>query len=444
MKTMPWSPERSADVLRATLLAALCLLPAALRAEDLLEVYAQARSADPVLSAAAAARGVVQEGVAQARAPLLPQWSLVGSLSQGRDGSANPLGEGHQRARELSSRMSQVLLDLGRAASLKSAQARAEAQDAIYQAAQQDLAVRVASAYFGVLTATDTLANVQANEDAFKQQVEQSQSRYANGLVALVDVEQARTFHALARSSTIAARKALQDAREALAEITGRPTGSLKALGENLAAPAPEPADPQYWVSAALANNPLLRAQLKSLSAAERALDAARAAHLPTLSAGLDIGRQAQWPGSASEGRTAATLGLTVNMPLFAGGATESQRRQASYQRDGVRDELEQRRRRVARDTLDHYHSVIASLEQIDSNRASVEAARKSLAATRAGQDLGTRTMSDLLQAIQILAQAQNAYSRARHDYILAKLLLQQDLGTMGEAELAGVNALLQ
>lgn len=429
---------------RTLLCAALLGLASASQAEDLLEVYAQARAGDPVLSAAAAARGAVQEDVSLARAPLLPQWSLLGSFSQSRAGSANPLGDGSNRARVLTSRLSQVLVDLGRAAGLKSAQARAEAQDAIYLAAQQDLAVRVASAYFNVLTATDTLANVQANEAAFKQQVEQSQARYANGLVALVDVEQSRTFHALARSSTTAARKELLDARAALAEITGSTPQTLKSLSEDLPATPPQPADPQHWVGAALANHPLLRAQAQSLTASERALDAARAAHLPTLSLGLDVGRNTQWPLANGDGRTAATVGVNLQVPLFAGGAIEAQARRAAYQRDGAREELEQRRRRVERDTLDHYHGVIAALEQIDSNRASVEAARKSLAATRAGQDLGTRTMSDLLQAIQVLAQAQNAYSRARHDYILGKLLLQQDLGAIGEAELAGVNALLR
>lgn len=418
-------------------------------AEDLLSIYGQARLSDPVLAAAAAARGVVQEGVAQARAPLLPQWSLGWTYAQSRSNAGDGLlGSGADRSRELSSRLSQVLLDLNQAAQLKSAQARAEAQDAIFQAAQQDLSVRVASAYFEVLTAIDTLANVQANEDAFRQQVEQSQARFATGLAAQVDVEQARTFLALARSSTISARQSLADAREALAEITGRAAGTLKVLTEDLPALPPEPADPQHWVGAALAGNPLLRAQAQTLLASERSLDAARAAHLPTVSLGLDVGRNGQWPSTASsgvnDGRNTATLGVTVSLPLSSGGATESLRRQAVYQREGAREDLEQRRRRVARDTLDHYRNVLAQIEQIASNRAAVDAARKSLTATRAGQDLGTRTMSDLLQAIQTLATAQNAYSRARHQYILGKLLLQQDLGAVGEAELAAVNALLR
>lgn len=418
-------------------LTAALLLPQAARAEDLLEIYVLARASDPVLSAAASARGVVIEGVAQARAPLLPQWSLGYGYAQDRSGGSTGY------SRDLSTRLSQVLLDLNRVASLKSAQARAEAQDAIYRAAQQDLTIRVANAYFEVLTAADTLANVKANEDAFKQQVDQSTARFANGLAAMVDVDQARTFHALVRASTSSARQALQDARAALAEITGVMPGELKSLGALNAAP-PEPADPQAWVGSALQGNPLLQAQRQGLSASEQALAAARAAHLPTVSLGLDVGRAAQWPNGVNDGRTAATLGVTVNVPLFSGGATESLRRQAAYQRDGARDELEQRRRKVTRDTLEHYQSVVAAMEQIDSNGASVEAARKSLAATRAGQDLGTRTMSDLLQAIQILATAQNGYTKARHQYVLGKLLLQQDLGAVGEAELAAVNALLR
>lgn len=427
---------------RKWLLALALLAPALGRAEDLLEVYAQARAGDPVLAAAEAARGIAREGVDQARAPLLPQWSLQGSVQQTRGGGLDP----QQRQRELASRVSQVLLDLGRMAQMRSAEARAEGQEALLQAARQALAVRVARAYFGVLGASDTLATVLANEEAFARQVSQAEARFAAGLGAQVDVEQARSYHALARSNTVAARKALADAREALAEITGRMPGALRPLGELPRPQPPAPADREAWVQAALRDNPALRAEALALAASEQALDAARAAHLPTLSLGLDSSRLAQWPlaGGAGTTRSETTLGLSLSVPLYAGGATASQRRQAAYQRDGARESLEQRRRQVQRETLEQYEAVLAGIDQIEITRAAVEAAGKALAATQAGQELGTRTMTDLLLAIQNQAAARNAHSQARHQYVLARLLLQQAAGQVDEAQLAAINALLQ
>lgn len=425
--------------------AALLALPLrSAQAEDLLEVYRLARSADPVLAATDAARRVVHEDVAQARAPLLPQASAGWRMDQAHvGGDAPPAGQ--NRERRVSANLSQVLIDLGALARLKAAQAQADAQDASYRAAEQALLVRVAAAYFKVLTAGDALANVQANEDALAQQVAQADQRYRNGLSALVDLEQARAYHATARSNTIAARTELADARDALAEITGTPPGTLSVLRDELPMDPPSPADPQAWVAASLQNNPLLQAQRANVSAAEKNVNAARAGHLPTLSAGVGVGRGAAWPAAgAADGRTLTTLGVALTIPLSSGGVQQSLVRQALHRHDGARAELEARRRRVAREVLEQHRSVIAGIGQTEATRSAVASARKALASTRVGQGLGTQTMTDLLLAIQTLAAAQNAHSQARHQFVLSRLLLQQAAGTVSETDLAAVNALLQ
>lgn len=428
----------------ALLLAGMLLLmPPSGRADDLLQVYRQARSADPALAAADAARRVVHEAVAQARAPLLPQAGAALGVEYTRGGGSSRPQDATvagNRSRRLEASISQTLVDPGALARLGAARAQADGQDAAYRAAGQALLVRVATAYFDVLTARDALVRVQANEDAFDQQVEQARHRYRSGLSALVDVEQARGYHASARASTIAAQRALADAREALAEITGSLPGELRGLRDALPMQAPVPADPQAWVAAALVNNPLLQAQRSKLAAAERDIAAARAGHWPTLSAAL-VAARAAWPG---DGRTVTTIGLALKVPLLSGGAQQSRLRQAMAERDGAGDDLELRRRRVVRDVLGHHRSIVAGIAQIEATRAAVDAARSALAATRVGHGLGTQTMGNLLSAIQTLASAQNEHSLARHRFVLNRLLLQQAAGTADEADLVAINALLE
>jgi outer membrane protein len=419
------------------LLVIALLLPALARAENLLEIYAQARAADPVLAAADAARGVQQELAVQARAKLLPQWSASASEYRLRpdDSSGNTLA----------SHISQTLVDLGQLRSLDAAQAQVHSQDAQLRAAEQDLRARVASAYFGVLSAQASLATAEANESAFAQQVEQAQSRFKAGLSAAVDVEQARAYAQLARGATVQARQSLADAREALAQITGRSPGTLQPLVADLPALPPQPALAQAWVDRALAGNPALISQQRQVEASGYALAAARAAHLPTLSLGVDTTRQ-RGTGAflPSDLRTNTQLGLTLNIPIFAGGATQSQVRQASLQRESQRDQAEIVRRALVREVNAEYQAVLAGVAQMEAGRAAVEAADKAVESTRAGQELGTRTMTDLLLGIQTQAQAQNAYEQARHRYVLATLLLQQAAGSLGDAELAAVNSLLK
>lgn len=408
-------------------------------AEDLLQVYAQARAADPQLAGAAAQRGVQHELATQARAALLPQWSLGYSDTRYQADGA------HEQRGSTTSSISQVLLDLGQLRRWQAETSLVSAQDARVLAAEQELCARVASAYFGVLSAQAALRNAQANEAAFAQQVEQAQARFKAGLSAAVDVEQARTYHQLSRGASIQAQESLADARQALAEITGRQPGALQALAADLQAQEPQPLSRDAWVEQALRANPALQAQRLALQASEQRIGAAGAAHLPTVSVGLDSTRRqgAAVPASAA-GQSQTQLALRLNIPLFAGGATESAKRQAVHQRDAVREQLEAARRALVRETEGQYQAVRASLALLQSSAAAVQAANRALASTRAGQSLGTRSMTDLLLAIQSQTAAQGAHEHARHRYVLATLLLRQAAGQLDEPALASVNLLLQ
>ena len=433
------------DVLRrrALVLALALGAGAPAFADDLLDVWRLARANDPVLAAADAARAGSHDLAGQARAALLPQASATAAVGRERDsGAARPVASAHTS--DVTLGVSQVVFDAGLWSQLKAARLSADAQDATLQAAQQALCLRVATAYFDALLAADLLASVQANEDAFAQQVAQSQQRWKAGLDAQVDVDQSRVYQLLAHGNTIAARQALVDALSAVAEITGQAPGPLKALRDDLPLVPPSPADPQDWADAAARANPAVWAATKSVDAAEAGITAARAGHLPSLAAGFNLGRPTGTPYGDTSGRLANTVALTLNVPLFAGGATQARVNQAQHQRDGARDGLEIQRRAAERAARAAYGSVVAGIGQVLATRESVGAAQASLAATRVGREVGNRSMTDLLNAIQTLAQAQAAYAQARHQFILGRLQLQQAAGALTEADLANVDALLQ
>ncbi|HEV2680798.1 MAG TPA: TolC family protein, partial [Rhodanobacter sp.] len=209
-----------------TLALALAAISLPSHGEDLLGAYHDARANDPVLSQADATRLGIGENVNQARAALLPQISASMSLNQTSGGNLI----GHDRTRTINGTLSQSVLDFSKYANLKATHSALDAQDELYQAAAQELYVRVASAYFGVLTSEDALTFAKANEDAFRQQFEQSDQRFKVGLSAITDVYQAKSYYESAKAQTIVAQNTLNDQREALTQITGKPTGDLKKL----------------------------------------------------------------------------------------------------------------------------------------------------------------------------------------------------------------------
>jgi len=417
----------------AVCVAALLLAASAARADDLLQLWGQARQADPQLRQAAALSGAQDAAARVARAALLPQWSLNASEQR---------GGGHLHT--ATSSLSQALLDLPALREWQASQRDASAQQLRLQAAEQDARARLAEAYFGLLSAQARLATARANEQAFDRQVHEAEVRFKTGLAAQVEAEQSRTYRELAHSSTLAAELAVADAREALAELTGTEPGALQPLAEAFSAqPLRDGVD--AWITRALQANPGLLALAQDEQASGRRIEGARAGHLPTLSLGVDTTRQrGDGVSSLDAGRTPTVVGLRLTVPLFAGGATSAAADRATFQREAVREQLEAGRRALQREVRAQYQAVAQGEAQLRAAQAALDAAQRSLEATRTGLTLGTRTTTDLLLAIQTLGQAQNARTDARHRHVLALLALHRAAGSLDDPELATVNALLE
>jgi outer membrane protein len=421
--------------MRRALLALALLAAPAVHADDLLQVWAQARTADPLLRQAAALSGAQDASAREARAALLPQWRLQSSELRETGGA---------RWNATTSSISQALVDLAALREWDASRGQASAQAARLVAAEQAARQRVAEAYFGLLSAEAQLATARANEEAFARQVGEAETRFKAGLSAQVEADQSRAYRELARGGTLAAEAAVADAREALAQLTGAAPQPLQPLRQSLTA-HPLPDDAEAWAQRALNANPDLRALQLDVQSSEQRIAAARAGHLPTLSVGVDTLRQRGDGVPLSDaGRTPTQVALRLTVPLFAGGATAAAADRAGFQREAAREQLEAGRRAVLREVRAQHLAVGQGAAQLRATQAAVEAAQRALDATRTGLTLGTRSTTDLLLAIQTLAGAQNAQTQARHRHVLALLALHQAAGSLGDAELAAVNALLE
>lgn len=450
---------------------ALALVPAFASAEDLNQTYDLARQNDPVLSGAEAQRLSIAEGVTQATSALLPQISAALDYSDGtRDqytagiqaddqGNLAPRVSNSRtegRSTTLTGQLTQSILDFSKWTARRAAKELALRGDAQYLQAEQNLAIRVSTAYFAVLTAEDSLAFSQAEEKALSRQLDQAQQRFEVGLSAITDVNEAKAQHDSARAASIIAQNALEDAREALREITGKEPGTLARLRAELPLKEPVPNDMQAWVDRALADNPALKAQEHAVEAARANINTARAGHLPTLSGTFTYQRNPSWgdgssslnpiPGDIHSNSltTGRSVGLRLSVPIFTGGYTQSRVRQAVYDRDVAEDLLEQNRRALVRNTRLNFRSVVAGISEVEARKQAVVSANSALEATQAGFEVGTRTIVDVLLSQRQLYQAQRDHSQARHNFVLNQLLLRQSAGDIGPKDLQEVNALLE
>jgi outer membrane protein len=429
----------------------------ATHAEDLLQTYELARQGDPQYAAAESGRLVTREGAVQARAALLPQVNGSASLNrtfpQGEslidtdnDGIPDtPVDAEGATTRRFGASVDQVLFDFGRFSDVRSRNALSKAGDFQLESAGDTLVTRTSAAYFNVLVALETLSAAEASETALKKQFDLASKRLEVGLAPITDVHEARAQYDSARANTILVRNALQDAYQALVEITGAPLGTLKALPQDFQPALPAEQDVDGWIGTALASNPALKAQEFQVESAEADVSTARAGHLPTLYLGADYSDTKILDGSGSGGDSnrGSTVGLTLSVPIFSGGATQSRVRQALAQRDVTRDQYEQQKRALERNTRNAYQTLVAGVSEVEARRLAVVSAQSAYDASQVGLEVGTRTVVDVLINQQNLFNAQQAYAQAKYNFLQNRLLLEQAAGTLDVDDVQDVNRLL-
>lgn len=439
-------------MIRRSLVLALAaaLFPLAANATDLLQVYEMARNSDPQLASAESNRLYEKEGAVQARAALLPQINGSASLQRSHSEIERGTGElaGTGKSRSYAIQGQQTLVNFAQFSTLRAQKARSLAADYTLASANDDLIVRTSAAYFNVLVAIESLVAAETNEAAAKKQFDYADKRLEVGLAPITDVHEARAEYDQARADTITARNSLQDLYQALTEITGQPVHDLRSLPEDFRPQLPaNGGDIDSLIASALDKNPSLRSYQYQVQQAEDNVSTARAGHLPTLNLSASVGRDASWgdgvSGSNSPRSDSNVIGLTLNIPIFAGGATQSAVRQALAQRDIAQDTFEQQKRALDRNTRNAYQTVVAGISEIEARRLAVVSAQAAYDASQVGLEVGTRTVLDVVQNQRTLYQAQLNYAQSRYNFLQNRLLLSQALGSLDVAEVQSINALL-
>jgi outer membrane protein len=423
-----------------------------LRAEDLLQVYDVAVQSDPLLRKAEQDLFATREQQPQARALLLPNAALQGDATAktvdawgGQALQAQP-SVGHIRQSYTTQRaqavVNQTVYNRANWITLKQTSntiAQAEAQ---YRSAQIDLMVRTTNAYFAVLQAADAVTVSEALVRADERQLEQSKQRFEVGLVAITDVNDSQAAYDRSRANLITVKNALDNAWEALRVIIGSIKVPLARLGEKLPLTPPEPNDVHVWAESARRGNFGIIAATEAVAAAKKQIEIERSGFYPTL--GLQAGYDAYRSGFEMENDTnSGFVGLTLNVPIYQGGAVVSRTRQAGYQFRATQDQLDQTRRQVDQQVKDAFRGILSSIEDVKARQAAVVSARSSLESTQAGLEVGTRTQVDVLNAQRNLFQAEYDYLASRYNYILNGVKLHQATSTLTREVLAKGNAWL-
>jgi outer membrane protein len=428
-------------------LVASSLMAAPVWANDLIDVFNMSLQSDPQLLAEAASRQAVGELDDQATANFLPQIDLTANTAKTWvDASSQSFGgKTDYNAHGYTLSLVQPLYRRQNYVQQAQADIAIAGADASYAVVEQDLIVRVAERYFGVLGAEDDLTFALAEREAIAKQLEQTEQRFDVGMATITDVTEAQAAYDLANAAVIAAENALANTKEQLRETSGNYIEDLSGLKADSPLVSPEPMNIDEWSQTALAQNPALLVASSNVDAASETIQLQKSGHYPSLDLVAQTSYDSQSDGNFSGSSKTHTdsIGLQFNLPIYAGGAVVSRTREASYRLDQAMQNEEQQRRSVTRQTRESYNGVIAGISRVKALKQAVVSNEKALESTQAGYEVGTRTTVDVLNARRNLFSARRDYAQSRYDYILNTLRLKQAAGIVTIEDLTQINSWL-
>jgi protease secretion system outer membrane protein len=419
---------------------------------DLLQAYQAARKNDATILASRAAAMAGREVLPQAKSQWMPNIAISANQNNNQleSTSANAFGReqttntGYDSSNQTLT-LRQPLFRTYLLAQYRQAKAKVEDVEATLAQDEQNLAVRVSGAYFEALLTKEQLELVLAQQTTYTTQLDLARKSLEAGSGTRTDIDEAQSRLDMNAALEIEARQNMGYTMQQLEILINSPVAGLASLEPTrLDLSTPVQQNLGYWFDRASASSPQLKSLSAQVDAARLEVDKASAGHHPTLDA------VAQWSRSESENVTNVrskytnnSLGLQLNIPLFAGGYVSSTVRQALASVDRAEQALEAGRRDLSIRVHKEYRGATENAARIKALEQALRSADQLVKSSRRSLQAGNRTVIDVLNAEQNRTQVLRDLSQARYLYLISKIRLSALAGEANETLVSSINGLL-
>lgn len=417
-------------------------------ATTLYDVYQQALDSDPTFKQATATWYAARQNLPIARAGMLPSFSATGSFYREFSQTVpviasvvNPDGMSWSSSYGLT--LTQPIFNVTAWRQIAGAKANVKAAAATYAYAAQDLMVRVTEAYFNVMRAYERLRFTKANKRAVWQQLEQARQKFNVGLISITGVYDAQSVYDQAVAAEIADRNALDNRLEDLRAITGHYYSDLTSIKNQILLVAPRPNNINRWVNTAVQQNYNIKSQKFTVIEARENIKVASAARFPVISAQATYNSEFSNPDADVIGNIRidnATMGFTATATPFQGGLITARTRQLMYVYLNASAQMDFTYRDVVSKTRQAFLGVTSGISQVQADKQAIISAKNALEATKAGYDVGTRTMVDVLDDLSSVYRAEQTYYDDQYIYLQNIVQLKANAGTLSADDLRRVS----
>jgi outer membrane protein len=325
--------------------------------------------------------------------------------------------------------LSQLITDFGRTPNLAgSAKLRAQAEANNAQATREQILVAVDGAFFNAQQAqavTHVAEQTVATRQTFRDQVS---ALATNKLRSELDLSFARVNLEEGKLLLSRAQNDLQAAFAQLANVMGLREARIYRLVEE-PLPSLVSTNVSEFVQEALHSRPELLGLRNSHEAALKFARAEKALHYPTISAVASAGVVPV--GNAALDTDYAAAGLTLSVPLFAGGYYSARQHAAELQAQAAEESLRDAENNIVRDVRITWLNAQNAYERLQISRKLLENAQQAFDLAQARFSNGISSIVEFNQAQLNLIQAQITYTTTQYDYLVQRSALNFQVGAL-------------
>ncbi len=423
-----------------SLIAAAILSSTTLHAESIYEVYKLAKQNDPGLRAAAATYQAQKEGVTVTKGNLYPNISFSADL--GYDDVDTPSVEYENTSNTLALSLDYPIYSPALGYAVDAVELGSKSAGVSFNNAEEDLALTTLTEYFNLLIAQSTLQTTEALVKSTASQLDRAKKQYEVGLTSVTDLQDAQAEYDSVRVTELSARSSVSYAQRALQQRTGRTLKSIPELSKDYPIRLESNMTVDFLIEKARRDNKQLRILSLSVESAENNINIQKSnGRSPTVALSGSLSRTDNNYNTTStsyvDGVTnTASVALGVSIPLYSGGSINASVRQASAQAESAFEQRASSLQEIELNIRSLYIDLQTTVAQIDAQQQLIRSRTSALEATKAGYDVGTRNIVELLDAQSNLFNAQNTYEQYRYNFVLKKLSLLEVTGDLTEEKI--------
>lgn len=410
-------------------------------AEGLLSLYDLAAQRDAQLQQAQAQFAADQELLNQAKSVLLPTISAQASYQQNDYSIPVPIAAKESQQQKL--QLNQPLFDAASFARYEQAKSLVQQAETVYLLSQQQLMLRLSQSYLDVLKGQQLLSFAQAQLASTEKQRDQIDAGVKVGLTNPIDLLEVQARYDMALADVSQATNLLAISQENLARLIGQPVPVLKSLALDTRLPSLMES-PEQLSQTGAQGNLNLRLNQRKVQASEQQVNATRAAHYPTVSLQASMSNLDSRTQFFNSPYQTNSIGVVVNVPLYAGGMVTSQVRQAEQQRLAAQAGLRYADEQAKLDVLSLAKTVQMAQSRLQALRQAVTSNEAFLQAAEEGNRVGLKSLVDVLNARTLLYKAKQDLANALFDDVQNRLSLRAAQGALVRDDLASIERYLR